>query len=85
MSCPYDFIRKRLSILVSCQGKNVLMTKGAVDNILSVCIAAESADGTMYPIAEVRDEIRRHYETFSAQGYRLLGVAYRDITPNQSL
>jgi Mg2+-importing ATPase len=82
---PYDFIRKRLSILVSCQGKNVLMTKGAVDNILSVCIAAESADGTLHPIAEVRDEIRRHYETFSAQGYRLLGVAYRDLTPQSKL
>jgi Mg2+-importing ATPase len=82
---PYDFIRKRLSILVSYQGRNILVSKGALDNILSLCLAAESADGTLHAIADVRDEIRKHYETFSAQGYRLLGMAYRDLTPQSKL
>ncbi len=82
---PYDFIRKRLSVLVSYQGKSILVTKGAVDNMLSLCLSAESADGAQHAIAEVMDEIRNQYETFSARGYRLLGMSYRELTPQSKL
>ena len=41
---PYDFIRKRLSILVSCGNENLQITKGALKNILDVCTMAELAD-----------------------------------------
>ena len=34
---PYDFIRKRLSVLVVLDGQPVLITKGAVENVLAVC------------------------------------------------
>ncbi|HEX7481944.1 MAG TPA: HAD-IC family P-type ATPase, partial [Candidatus Bathyarchaeia archaeon] len=34
---PYDFIRKRLSVLVSKENKNLVVTKGAMQNVLDVC------------------------------------------------
>ncbi len=82
---PYDFIRKRLSVLVSYHGKNMIVTKGALQDVLSICLSAEAADGRVLPIDDVGDEIHKRYESFSAQGYRLLGVAYRYITPESKL
>ena len=42
---PYDFVRKRLSILVSKSGTNLMITKGALPNILEICSIAEAEPG----------------------------------------
>lgn len=76
---PYDFQRKRLSVLVEHDGHVMLITKGALTNVLDVCTVAERGDGTTVPIAEVRPEIERRFEALSAKGYRTLGVALREI------
>jgi Mg2+-importing ATPase len=39
---PYDFIRKRLSILVSHDQAHLMVTKGALQNVLAVCRARSS-------------------------------------------
>ncbi|MDR3610365.1 MAG: magnesium-translocating P-type ATPase [Ignavibacteriaceae bacterium] len=79
---PYDFFRKRLSILVSQGDTNLMMTKGALANILEVCSNAETADGTFAEIASVRDKIQQHFEEFSNKGFRTLGVAYKNMGSN---
>ena len=76
---PYDFVRKRLSILAGSVGKNIIVTKGALSNILEVCTTAETADGAIGDIATLQPEIQQQFEAFSAQGFRVVGVAYRDI------
>ncbi len=76
---PYDFVRKRLSILVSQGDKRLMVTKGALENVLAVCSAAETATGAKTDIAAVRDEVDRRFAEFSSQGFRTLGVAYRDL------
>ena len=76
---PYDFVRKRLSILVSHGDRRLMVTKGALENVLAVCSAAETATGTKTEIAAVRDEIDQRFAQFSSQGFRTLGVAYRDL------
>ncbi len=76
---PYDFYRKRLSLLVANQGENILVTKGALTNILAVCSEAENADGTLMPIASAHDQIQQRYEEFSRQGFRTLGLAYKPM------
>ena len=83
---PYDFIRKRLSILVSdTQTKSRLMiTKGALRNVLEVCTSAENKNGEIIDISIVQDEIKKQWEDFSKNGYRTLGVAYR-ILDNEAL
>jgi len=78
---PYDFGRKRLSVLVEHNGRAILITKGALHSVLDVCAVAELADGTLSPIAEARAEIEQHYAALSAEGYRTLGIAMRDVGP----
>lgn len=76
---PYDFFRKRLSILVTHGGDNLMVTKGALKNILEVCTLAETKDGTVVDIAAVKSRIQKHFEEFSSKGLRTLGTAYKNI------
>ncbi|MDR5684473.1 MAG: magnesium-translocating P-type ATPase [Armatimonadota bacterium] len=75
---PYDFERKRLSVLVEHQGHVILITKGAVRKILEVCVAVEGPGGTARPLTdEARAAIEQRFAHLSAEGYRVLGVAIR--------
>jgi len=75
---PYDFLRKRLSILFEKDGRYLLITKGALRQMLDVCVEAELSDGSLIDIGAARPEVERHWHEFSAQGHRVLGVACRD-------
>ena len=75
---PYDFVRKRLSILVAKGDTRLLVTKGALSNILDVCTTAETADGAVVEIATLQAQIQKQFAAFSEQGFRVVGVAYRD-------
>ena len=76
---PYDFLRKRLSILFTHGEDHMMVTKGALQNILDVCTLAETRDGKIVDIATVKDQIQKHFEDFSSKGLRTLGVAYRNM------
>jgi Mg2+-importing ATPase len=76
---PYDFVRKRLSILVSKGNAHLMITKGALQNVLAVCSTAEISSGANVDIAVVREEIQHRFEELSSQGLRTIGIAYRDI------
>jgi P-type Mg2+ transporter len=78
---PYDFIRKRLCILVAQGDRHLMVTKGALQNVLEVCSKAEAPDGSQVDLAAVRPSIEQQFSAFSAEGFRTLGVAYRDIGP----
>lgn len=76
---PYDFVRKRLTVLVSKEGRHFMVTKGALKNVLDVCSSAEAPDGTIFDISKVRGQIEERYTEFGSKGFRMLGIAYRDI------
>ncbi|MDD5312787.1 MAG: magnesium-translocating P-type ATPase [Dehalococcoidia bacterium] len=76
---PYDFNRKRLTVLVESEGESIMVTKGALDNILDVCESAETSQGEILDIGEVKSEIEKRFEEISADGLRTLGIAYRRI------
>jgi len=76
---PYDFLRKRLSILVAHDGTHLLVTKGALRNVLSACTQAHANAGGVVDIALVRDQIQQRLEEFSRKGFRTLGVAVKDM------
>jgi Mg2+-importing ATPase len=76
---PYDFLRKRLSILIAHADTHLMVTKGALQNVLAVCSAAETGAGTLVDIAVVLDRIQQHFEEFSRKGFRTLGVAYKNM------
>jgi len=76
---PYDFIRKRLSILVALEGRHLLITKGALLNVLQVCSSVETTEGTLVPIADIQNGIEGLYQQLGGKGLRTIGVAYGDL------
>jgi len=76
---PYDFIRKRLTVLVSGETGNLMVTKGAVQNVVAVCSSAETADGKTIAMAAAREGIAERFEALSREGFRTLGVACRNV------
>ena len=78
---PYDFIRKRLSIVVAIAGRHIIITKGAVQNILPCCSSVEVGD-LIKDINGFKKEIQHQFKTFSEQGLRTIAVCYKDIDGN---
>lgn len=74
---PYDFIRKRLSIQVRNNSENIVITKGAINQILEICTLVETDDGKVVPIAEQKDAILKLYHQLSENGLRTLGLAWK--------
>ncbi len=75
---PYDFMRKRLSILVAHDAQHLMITKGALQNVLDVCDQAEGENGQLAPLATLQPAIQAKFEELSQAGFRTLGLAYRD-------
>jgi Mg2+-importing ATPase len=77
---PYDFTRKRLSVVVREPGSDDaarLITKGAVREVLAVCSTIER-DGAAQPLGDARrQELDAQFRQLSEQGYRVLALATR--------
>lgn len=82
---PYDFVRKRLSIVVETADGWLMTTKGALDHVLDVCTTVERPDGEIVPIDEERQGILERLTALSGEGYRVLGVAYRRVPPGTDI
>ncbi len=76
---PYDFLRKRLSILVATPTTHLLIAKGAAEQMLAVCTRAELPDGTTVPMEDRGENIRQQFQDLNRQGLRTLGLASRDM------
>ena len=82
---PFDFSRKMMSVVVSTpQGKHRLICKGAPESVLSRCTQFE-LDGEVYPMEPLLlEDLREEYDQLSADGFRVLAIAYRDIDPKST-
>ena len=81
---PYSFENKILSILVKTgpdlSNKNLMVTKGAFESIVNISKFYEKADGSLGKIDEIKDQIFDLFSKFSSQGFRVLGLAYKDLS-----
>ena len=77
---PYDFNRKKLSVLVSNNNRNTLITKGAINNIVAICDRGLQPDGSIAPIADCKQRIDELYASYSSKGFRTIGICYKEIT-----
>ncbi|MDD5190528.1 MAG: HAD-IC family P-type ATPase, partial [Dehalococcoidales bacterium] len=76
---PFDFVRKRLSIVVKDSEANILITKGAPEEVVKV-IAHYEYNGVIYGLtADAKNKIDKQYIELSNQGFRVLGVAYQRV------
>jgi P-type Mg2+ transporter len=74
---PYDFNRKRLSILFAAENAHLIITKGALKNILEVCSTVETAQGQIVDITREKQKLQQQAEDLGNKGFRALGIAYR--------
>ena len=73
---PFDFSRRRMSVIVSdASGKYQLITKGAVEEMLSCCTFAEY-DGKVEKLTdELRSFVLAKSEELNSEGMRVIAVA----------
>jgi Mg2+-importing ATPase len=76
---PYDFNRKRLSILFKKENTQLIVTKGSLKTILDVCSSVEIADGKTIDITNEQQKLHQEADNLGSQGFRVLGVAYRNF------
>ena len=76
---PFDFARRRMSVVLESEGgKRQLITKGAVEEIMSICSFVEH-DGVVLPLdGEHLAEAMRVYAENSSEGLRVIAVAQKN-------
>lgn len=76
---PYDFIRKRLSVVVSTGDRHIMISKGAVANIIDVCTKVEETNG-IADIEPLKERLQKKFAELSMNGFRVIAVSYKDVT-----
>ncbi|MBS0299678.1 MAG: magnesium-translocating P-type ATPase [Proteobacteria bacterium] len=82
---PFDFERRRVSVLVERAETRMLAVKGAPEDILGLCTHYEDATGTVIPLDEAAQQaISRLLDQLGTDGFRVLGIAWRKVTPDHA-
>ncbi len=77
---PFDFERRRVSILVEGGGRRLLIVKGAPEDILGHAARFEQQGAPPRPLdAASRQTAEATFNGLGAEGYRVLGVAWRQV------
>lgn len=78
---PFDFERRRVSVLLEKDGKRLLVVKGAPEEILRLSASFESGEAAALQPLDVstRDRVRGLYEALGDEGFRTLGIGWREV------
>ena len=77
---PFDFERRRVSVLVEYEAKRRLIVKGAPEDLLRLSGRYEGMDGQEHPLdAETRHIFEATLDALGAQGFRALGIASHTV------
>ncbi|MCW4003604.1 MAG: magnesium-translocating P-type ATPase [Candidatus Bathyarchaeota archaeon] len=82
---PFDFIRRRVSVVVERHQQRYFIAKGAPEEILKVCSYYELNKVVADLTEEVRKRIEQKYHDYSADGLRVLGVAYKRLREEKAV
>lgn len=81
---PFDFERRKLSVIMEQNQRRFLVCKGAVDEVLAVCTQAivDSKNGSpMTPT--IRERVRQDTQKLNEDGFRVIAIAYKDCDNHQ--
>jgi P-type Mg2+ transporter len=80
---PYDFLRKRLTIVMAEGGdadRHLVVTKGAFVNVLSICTQVERDGSVSALTGSVMADLSAYYEAKGNAGFRVLALATRAVS-----
>lgn len=75
---PYDFTRKRSSMVVEAKGKRLLITKGAPEEIIKICDSYE-INGEKGSLEKEKNDIEKQFKDLSLEGFRVLSLCYKEL------
>jgi Mg2+-importing ATPase len=82
---PFDFERRRMSVVVDYEDAHVLICKGAVEEIYSCCTHYQIED-EVYPLIDmIRADLFEEVERLNRDGFRVLGIAYREFPKTKTV
>ena len=76
---PFDFERRRVSVVVEREGARLLVTKGAPEQLLAACSSWDAKGGPAPLDGEARARAAATFTALGAQGYRVLAVATKPL------
>jgi len=77
---PFDFQRRRMSVVVEKDHEtHILICKGAVEEIFSVCSKAEHHGETVALATEHIEELQAVIRELNEDGFRVIAVAYKEV------
>jgi Mg2+-importing ATPase len=82
---PFDFIRRRVSVVVECENQKFFIAKGAPEEILKVCSYFELRRTVSDLTEENRIKIEQKYHDYSVEGLRVLGIAYKRLKEEKAV
>lgn len=84
---PFDFVRKRMSVVVRNDKKDVLICKGAVEEIVDLCSSYEISGITYILSNQDKEKITKLVNDMNSQGFRVIAVArkvFNDLSDQYS-
>ena len=75
---PFDFTRRRLSVIVSDGNKKQLITKGAVEEILNICTMVDYQKKVMPITNEIKENIKNISKQLNKQGFRIIAICQKN-------
>jgi len=82
---PFDFQRRRMSVVVEYEDDHVLICKGAVEEIFSVCNRYQ-VDDEIYPlIPMIQNDLYEEVEDLNNDGYRVIAIAYKEFSKDRKV
>ncbi|MDE1920238.1 MAG: magnesium-translocating P-type ATPase [Candidatus Omnitrophica bacterium] len=82
---PFDFSRRIMSVVVDMEGKHKIITKGAPEEILKRCTRYELEGEIEELDPVVITDLKEEYDHLSADGFRVLAIAYKDMDVNKEV
>jgi P-type Mg2+ transporter len=82
---PFDFQRRRMSVVVAeKEGRHILVCKGAVEEVYSVCSRVEEHGAVVGIGNEHHASVLGLTRDFNEDGFRVIAVAYKELPPGQT-
>lgn len=82
---PFDFSRKIMSVVIDTNGRHRIISKGAPEEIFKRCTRYE-LDHEIFDMEElILSDLKEEYDNLSAEGFRVLAIAYKDMDGNKEV
>ncbi len=81
---PFDFTRRRDSLVVESGGEKVLITKGAPESIFDVCAFYRNKDKNLKFDSETKKNVLERFRELSRDGFRVLALAIKKLDPDDN-